>query len=51
MALDLNDNINEALEGSLLLNKYSTNIACLLPSCLFKASVWDKEGNAEQQFT
>lgn len=39
MALDLNDNINEALGGFSIMNEYSTNITCILPSLILKALV------------
>lgn len=39
MALDLNDNINEALGGFSIMNEYSTNITCILPSLILKAPV------------
>lgn len=39
MALDLNDNINEALGGFSIMNEYSTNMTCILPSLILKALV------------
>lgn len=52
MALDLNDNINEALGGFSIMNEYSTNTTCILPSLILKAPVLEiNVRNATQQLT
>lgn len=39
MALDVNDNINEALGSFSIMNEYSANITCILSSLTLKALV------------